>query len=280
MANTNLTKAKREKNDEFYTQLVDIEKELQHYTEHFKDKVVYCNCDSPDSNFVKYFNENKERLGIKEFYHSWYNMETGEGSFNSPESIELLEKADIIVTNPPFSLFREFIALMELYQKKYLVIGNMNAITYKETFKLIKGRKLWVGVNFNKTVEFRLDNTYEKHNRIDESGNKYGNVPAICWFTNLSHNKRNERLFLYKEYNETEYPKYDNYDAIEVSKTKDIPKNYNGVMGVPITFLDKYNPEQFEILGLDNHLLNEGSGNGCNSINGKKIYRRLIIRRK
>jgi len=266
--NSNLAKAKREKNDEFYSMYSDIEKELQHYEKHFVGKVIYCNCDSSESNFVKYFKNNAERLRIKELHFSWYNQETGEGSFNSKESIELLKEADIVVTNPPFSLFREFIALLEEHNKQYLVIGNQNAITYKETFKLIKDNKLWLGMTQPK--EFR---------QPDNSIKKFGN---ICWFTNLTHSKRNEPLLLCKTYagNEAHYPKYDNYDSIEVSKTKDIPLDYEGVMGVPISWLDKYCVSQFEILGLDNNTLNEGLGKGCNSIKGESIYRRIIIKHK
>lgn len=274
MVNTNLNKAKTAKNDEFYTQLADIEKELQHYTEHFKDKVVYCNCDLPDSNFVKYFNENKERLGIKEFYYTWYNKETGKGSFDSTESIELLDKADIVVTNPPFSIFRKFLALMEEYNKKYLIVGNMNAIHYKETFKLIKDGKLRLGITSPK--EFV---------QPDKSIKKFGN---ICWFTNLVHSKRNEKLILTREYSPVEYPKYDCYDAINVDKIKDIPKDYYGVIGVPITFLDKYNPEQFDIVNCNDYKIKDNIQNKPTGLVKDKegrladriVYTRILIKRK
>lgn len=263
--NSNLHAAKTAKNDEFYTQLVDIENELKHYKDHFKGKVVYCNCDdAEESNFFKYFSLNFEHLGLKKLITSCYNENgrgrylvyegdkngnnvpdadeigvfefEGNGDFRSAESIKLLKEADIVVTNPPFSLFREYIAQLMEYSKKFLVIGNMNAITYKEIFPLIKENKLWLGYNYCK--EFIMPNGEIK---------SFGN---INWYTNLEHDKRNEEIILYRTYNETDYPKYDNYDAINVNKVKDIPCDYDGVMGVPITFLDKYNPNQFEIVGL------------------------------
>jgi hypothetical protein len=188
-------------------------------------------------------------------------------SFDSIESVELLKKADIVVSNPPFSLFRDYIDLLEKHNKKYLIVGSMNAITYKETFKLIKENRMWLGINNPK--EFI---------QPDNSIKKFGN---ISWFTNLPHKKRNEKMILYKEYSPEEYPTYDNYTAIEVSKTNEIPLNYEGVMGVSISFLSKYCPEQFEILGLDNHTVDYTKKTaGCNSINGEKIYRRLIIKHK
>ena len=263
--NKNLNKAKKEKNDEFYTQSSDIENELKHYTNHFKDKIVYCNCDNKDSKFIEYF----KTQPIKKLLHSSIN----EGiDFRSPEAIEILKEADIVVTNPPFSLFRECVAQLVEYKKKFIIVGNNNAITYKEIFKLIKDNKLWLGVNSNKTMEFKLSKEYEKWNRLDEDGNKFGKVPAVSWFTNLTHNKRNEELILYKKYNKNDYPKYDNYDAINVDKVKDIPIDYKGVMGVPITFMDKFNPEQFEILKLI-----EGK---YRILNGKNIYQRLEIKNK
>lgn len=209
--NNNLSKAKKAKNDEFYTVMSDIENELQHYIHLFKDKVIYCNCDSPNSNFVKYFISNEKKLGYKKFIHTWYDPVTKTGSFNSPESIELLKQCDIVVTNPPFSLFREFIDLLMKYDKKFLVIGSMNAITYKECFKLIKENKMWLGISSPK--EFK---------QPDATMKKFGN---IGWFTNLSHKKRNEKLILYKKYTPEEYPTYDNYFAWEVSKTNEIPVN-------------------------------------------------------
>jgi hypothetical protein len=266
--NSNLSKAKKSKNDEFYTQLKDIEAELQHYTDHFKGKVVYCNCDTKDSKFVEYFETLADYLQIKDLYFSSQD-------FRSDISIELLKQSDIVVTNPPFSLFREYVAQLIEYDKKFLIIGNNNAITYKEVFKLIKEGNLWLGMNPVK--EFvRPDNTIQK----------FGN---ICWFTNLEHNKRNEEIILYKTYNASDYPKYDNYDAIEVSKVKEIPIDYDGYMGVPITFLDKYNPNQFEIItGINggskrcDTLGNELSTNNTfiTGINGKPKYYRIIIKRK
>jgi len=259
-------KAKNAKNDEFYTQLSDIEKELGHYKEHFKGKSVFLNCDDPtESNFWRYFSMNFEFLGLTRLVATHYerdkpsykleitadvngdgktdNMDTVKtplkqnGDFRSPECIELLKKADIVVTNPPFSLFREYLTLLMEHNKKFLIIGNMNAITYKETFKFIKVNELWLGIMSPK--EF-----------MEPSGNikKFGNIK---WFTNLDTRKHHEELILWKTYkdNEADYPTYDNYDAINVDKVKDIPIDYDGAMGVPITFLDKFNPEQFEIIG-------------------------------
>jgi hypothetical protein len=252
MSNTNLKKALILKNDEFYTLYQDIEKELVHYEKYFENKIVYSNCDSPDSNFVKYFKENKERLKIKEFYYTWYDEKTGKGSFESEESIELLKKCDIVVSNPPFSLFRKYLFLLEKYNKKYLILGNLNAVSYRSVFPLIKENKLWLGVNSGVPMEFIIPNSSKVYNRIDENGKKYAKVPSISWFTNLKVNKENKLLLLTKNYkgNEVNYPYYDNYDAIEVSKIKDIPIDYDGVMGVPITFLTKYCDTQFEIVGL------------------------------
>jgi len=204
---------------------------------------------------------------------------TGDGDFRSEECKVILDQADIVITNPPFSLFREFVALLQEKQKQFLIIGNNNAITYKDCFKLIKDNKMWLGVNNNKTMEFRLHNSYAKWSRVDTQGNKYGNVPSVSWFTNLNHGKRNQPIDLYKNYSPTEYPKYDNYDAIEVSKVKDIPQDYTGVMGVPITFLDRYCPAQFEILGLANNV--RSIGYDCRTlINNQPIYNRILIKHK
>jgi len=327
--NKSLSKARKQKKDEFYTQLTDIEKELRHYTEHFKDQVVYCNCDDPRASmFFHYFSYNFEKLGLKKLIATCYKNQSadefsqndaeqatcleyagdknsnrvpdaeeigiryleGDGDFRSRECVELLEQADIVVTNPPFSLFREYVAQLVEYDKQFLIIGNMNAITYKEVFKLIKYGRVWVGHNFNKTMEFGLPDCYSKWNREDKEGNKYGNVPGICWFTNLPTQKRTEELILYKTYygHEDEYPHYDNYDAIEVSKVKDIPMDYYNVMGVPITFLDKYNPGQFEIVSSNDFrrnanvpykehgLIKDKDG----TINGKATYVRILIKRK
>ena len=251
--NGNLNKAKAAKNDEFYTRLQDIEKELKHYTEHFKGKVVYCNCDDANrSNFFKYFSTNFQKLGLKKLITSGLkdngtgvvaiqkgndiDIYDGNGDFRSEECIEFLKEADIVVTNPPFSLFREYVVQLMQYGNKFLIIGNKNAITYKEIFPYIKNNELWLGITSVK--DFIQPNGEIK---------KFGN---ICWFTNLEHSKRNEELILYKHYSPTEYPKFENYNAIEVSKVAEIPMDYEGVMGVPISFLDKYCPNQFRIVGL------------------------------
>ncbi len=287
--NRSLHKAKNAKNDEFYTQLSDIENELKHYKEHFKGKTIYCNCDDPRiSNFFHYFSYNFEKFGLKKLITTCYkNQErdlfsrndsekaiyleytgdkngntipdpaeigikhlNGNGDFRSAESIELLKEADIVVTNPPFSLFREYIAQLIEYDKKFLIIGSQNAITYKEIFPLIATNKIWLG-NKNGDMAFRVPDYYEPRATrfwIDDEGKKWRSMGNIAWFTNLDHKKRHEKLILYKKFNPEEYPKYDNYDAINVDKVAEIPCDYDGVMGVPITFLDKYNPEQFEIV--------------------------------
>ncbi len=306
--NTNMYKAKKEKNDEFYTQLSDIEKELKHYRPHFKDKIVYCNCDDPTaSKFFHYFAHNFEKLQLKKLIATCYKSQTrdlfnqhniekaiyveyegtpdanipnpnnyitkyleGNGDFRSPECIELLKQSDIVVTNPPFSLFREYIAQLNKYNKNFLIIGNMNAITYKETFELIKDNKLWLG--HNSVKEFK---------QPDGKIKKFGNT---CWFTNLETPKHHEDLILYKKYNPKDYPKYDNYDAIEVNKTKEIPIDYNGVMGVPISFIDKYNPDQFEIVGKTNNKEHAGKylteRDSTAMVKGKKLYHRILIKNK
>lgn len=300
----NLHAARAKKNDEFYTQLPDIENELKHYKQHLKGKTLFLNCDDPtESNFWIHFILKFNDYGLKKVISTHYAKPDdnggksyklefagggviktplkGDGDFRSPECVELLKEADIVITNPPFSLFREYIAQLVEYGKQFLVVGNNNAITYKEVFKLIKDGKLWLGYGVNKTFKFRLSSDYERWDETDESGNKYGKVPAISWFTNLTHKKRNEALILVHTYagNEANYPKYDNYDAIEVSKVAHIPKDYEGAMGVPITFLDKYNPEQFDILGIANSA--RWIDYPCLTIvNGRKIYNRLIIRRK
>lgn len=297
MANANLSNAKRAKNDEFYTQLSDIENELKHYKNHFAGKVVYCNCDDArESNFFRFFQKKFNDYGLKKLITTSYNENghgsvlvyegdtngngklddteikvsdlKGNGDFRSEECIELLKESDIVVTNPPFSLFRDYIATLVEYGKKFLVIGNKNAITYKEIFPLIKENKLWLG--YYCPNEFRLPN-----------GDTTKKVNGLCrWFTNLDIKKRHEYLILYKKYTAEEFPKYDNYDAIEVSKTSDIPMDYDGIIGVPITFLDKFNPSQFEIVGCANH----GTDNKYDlckpTIKGKLIYKRLLIKRK
>ena len=316
--NKNLHKASKAKKDEFYTQLVDIEKELKHYKEQFRNKVVYCNCDDPfESNFFKYFASNFNALGLKKLIATSYKPSpiantqlglfgedktlntpkgrpkvtankliinevsdldgdgafdlrdiaeqlkanknnvwsplNGDGDFRSDESIELLKQADIVVTNPPFSLFREYVAQLVEYNKKFLMIGNTNAITYKEIFKLIKDDNLRTGyTNFNVGMFFEVPEYWELFHHIDEDGKKIARVSTSCWFTNLDVEKHKQDIVLYKKYDPNIYPKYDNYDGIEVSKVQEIPMDYKGAMGVPITFIDKYNPDQFEMVGLGN----------------------------
>ena len=279
-ANANLHKAKNAKNDEFYTQFTDVATELIHYKHHFKDKIVFCNCDDPTmSAFWKYFHLNFEALGLKKLISTHYDkteptykMEytggddkdievgvktplEGNGDFRNQECLDLLDEADIVVTNPPFSLFREYVAVLMEHKKKFLIIGNMNAITYKEFFPLLRNNEVWLGcTNFNVGMyffvpddfEYRL--TYKFLKEID--GRKVNRVAGCCWFTNLDIAKCREKLILWKHYSSEEYPKYVNYDAINVDKVDQIPCDYDGVMGVPITFFDKYNPEQFEIIGM------------------------------
>lgn len=308
--NTNLHSAKKAKNDEFYTQLTDIEKEMRHYKDFFKGKVVYCNCDDArESNFFKYFSLNFEHLGLKKLITTGYKESgkgvvliyegdkngnrivedseiivrelEGNGDFRSEECIEFLKEADVVVTNPPFSLFREYVAQLMEYGKKFIILGNNNAITYKEIFPYIKNNELWLGVHSNKTMDFGMPDAYEKWDRI-ENGVKIGKVPAISWFTNIPHNHRNTPLDLFRKYNETDYPKYDNYDAIEVSRVENIPMDYEGVMGVPITFLTKYCPTQFEIVELcashGKEVRNIPNEAPC--INGKWCYARILIKKR
>lgn len=293
--------AKRNKSDEFYTQLSDIEKELSHYREFFKGKTVFCNCDDPyESNFFKYFAMNFNYLGLKKLMATCYDSspivgeqlslfpdkrpykieitevsdENGDGAidlsdveyllknkhntrsklksgdFRSDECVKLLKQCDVVVTNPPFSLFREYVAQLVEYDKKFIIMGNTNALTYKEIFKLFKADKIRTGyTNFNVGMFFFVPDTCEKYHKI-ENGRKMVRISTSCWFTNLSVKKHTENLILYKQYNEEEYPKYDNYHAINVDKYTEIPDDYYEEMGVPITFLDKYNPEQFKIIAL------------------------------
>lgn len=336
MPNKNLTQAKKAKNDEFYTQLTDIEKELSHYTKHFKGKVVLCNCDDPfESNFFRYFVLNFNRLGLKKLITtsyagspiayrqlnmfdyvdgvapdgrkraykaevtvvhgktatSGYNMDDianlfvtgenklelleGDGDFRSQECLDILDEADIVVTNPPFSLFREYVATLMEHKKSFIIIGNINCITYKEIFPLIKNNELWPGVNEKggtrrgNTLLFSVSNDYNSSSIVYGKNNQRFAQVSAWWFTNLDIKKRHEELILVKQYHghEDEYPHYDNYDAINVDKTVDIPCDYDGVMGVPITFLDKYNPEQFEIVGL---------GNGAELFGPTKTYKNVV----
>lgn len=287
MANKNLQAAKTAKKDEFYTQLTDIEKELRHYKEHFRGKTVLCNCDDPRvSNFFKYFAMNFEHLGLKRLITTCYKHQDidlfgdhssekavyliydgdkngkgvpdgdelqvmplkGDGDFRSQECVELLKQADIVVTNPPFSLFREYVALLMKYEKKFLIIGHQNAIKYIDIFPLLRDNKIWLGYGFAGGATHFIS-VYE--DKATAGNHKEGmiRVSGVVWFTNLEISKRNEEIILYKKYNPLEYPKYANYDAIDISKTSDIPCDYYGLMGVPITFMDKYCPEQFEIIG-------------------------------
>lgn len=322
--NTNLSAAKRAKNDEFYTQLTDIEKELRRYRKHFKDKTVLCNCDDPfESNFFKYFVLNFNHLGLKKLITTCYegsavaeyrngkakpykavvttvhdttgdgsiDMEDvcnlfesgenelteleGDGDFRSPECLKLLDEADIVVTNPPFSLFRQYVATLIEHKKKFIIIGNKNAITYKEIFPLLKDNLVWLGCE--SPCEFSTpEGVTKKVNGLTR------------WFTNLDIKKRHEELILVKKYagHEDEYPKYDNYDVINVNKVVYIPCDYDGVMGVPITFMDKYSPDQFEIIGLIagniKGLAGIESKTGKNGpyIDGKLKYGRIFIRNK
>lgn len=305
--NNNLHNAKKAKNDEFYTRLEDIEKEMCHYREHFRGKVIYCNCDDPkESNFFKFFSLQFEFLGLKKLISTGYKenghgvayiyegdknennlpddseIQTyelqGNGDFRSEECIEFLKEADVVVTNPPFSLFREVVAQLVEYNKKFLLLGNNNAITYKEIFPLIMSNKMWLGYSNNKTMEFVLSDSYEKWDRI-ENGKKIGKVPAISWFTNLEHDHRNRPLDLTQRYDPRYYPKYDNYNAIECSKVMDIPRDYDGVIGVPITFLDKYCPTQFRIVGLDRYVENNPRYGHRFTLNGKETYARILIQK-
>ncbi|MFR9585132.1 MAG: adenine-specific methyltransferase EcoRI family protein [Rikenellaceae bacterium] len=315
-ANGNLHRAKSSKKDEFYTQLSDIEKELRHYKDHFKDKVVFCNCDDPRvSNFFHYFSYNFEALGLKRLITTCYKSQNmnlfsendceeaiyleyegdkngdkipnpeeigikplnGDGDFRSAECVELLKQADIVVTNPPFSLFREYVAQLIEYDKKFVIVGHQNAITYKDIFKLIKDDKMWLGYGFAGGAAHFINKHYEDYATAGDHKDGMIRVSGVVWFTNLEIKKRHEDLILYKNYkgNEEEYPTYDNYDAINVNKTKDIPADYTGVIGVPITFLDKYNPEQFEIIKF-----RKGNDEKDLSIGGKCPYFRILIKNK
>ena len=323
--NLNLRKASTAKKDEFYTQLSDIERELKHYKKHFKDKVVLCNCDDPRvSNFFHFFSYNFEKFGLKKLIATCYKNQDsdlfsqnnseraiyleytgdksgnnvpdaeeigikhllGDGDFRSKECIELLKQADIVVTNPPFSLFREYVSQLVEYDKKFVIIGHQNAITYKEIFKLIKENKIWLGFGFTGGAGHFINTQYENYATATDKKEGMIRVSGVHWFTNLDINKRHEDLILYKNYTPEEYPKYDHYDGINVDKTKDIPMDYKGNMGVPITFLDKYNPEQFEIIdGLNRYSILEGptpetQGKYLSQVNGKPIYVRIIIKNK
>ena len=314
--NSSLIKASKAKEDEFYTKITDIEKELRHYKEHFRDKIVFCNCDDPEtSNFWKYFELQFDDLGIKKLVSTHFDPEKPtyklelmkdidgdgkrtskdiiktplqqNGDFRSPESIEILKEADIVITNPPFSLFREYITQLIEYKKEFLIIGSQNNITYREIFPLLKDDKIWIGYNSG-DMEFVVPDYYEpRETRYrEEAGIKYRSMGNICWFSNLDIKKRHENLVLYKSFDENYYPKYINYDGINVDKIADIPLDYDGVMGVPITFLDKYNPAQFEIVGLLAGNIRGLAGIPSKVdkdgpyINGKMKFGRILIRNK
>ncbi|MFH2069715.1 MAG: adenine-specific methyltransferase EcoRI family protein [Elusimicrobiota bacterium] len=338
--NKNLHRANQAKKDEFYTQLVDIEKELKHYKDQFRGKIVYCNCDDPfESNFLKYFAANFNALGLRKLITTSYvkspivggqlplfeveglkpsgkepfkieikevpdsdkdgainlddvehllkhdkNTATplkGNGDFRSDECVELLKQADIVVTNPPFSLFREYVAQLMEYKKKFLILGQQGAIIYKEFFPLVKENKVWLGYDNGGTKWFQVPMDYdiptESRKKI-VNGVKYFSMGSVNWYTNLYVSKRHNEFTLYKKYSPKEYPKYDNYNAINVNRFIDIPKDYNGVMGVPITFLDKHNPDQFEIIGLDRYTGKNGDKDF--TVNGRLLFRRLLIKKK
>ncbi len=332
-ANRNLEAAKKAKKDEFYTQLPDIERELRHYKAQFRDKVVYCNCDDPRvSNFFHYFSYNFEKLGLRKLITTCYKSQQadlfsqndseqaiyleyegdrnnnnvpdpeeigikpleGDGDFRSQEAIELLKQADIVVTNPPFSLFREYVSQLIEYGKQFVIIGHQNAITYKEIFPLIKQNKLWLGYGFKRNMAHFMSHYEDTAADLDHREGMI-RVSGIQWFTNLDTSKRHEELILYKTYNPDDYPKYVNFHAIEVSKTVDILVDHDGAMGVPITFLNKYNPDQFEILGSSGELakpMNEIAEAGTYEQGGPsfyvangdgtydRLYKRLVIRRR
>lgn len=353
--NSNLHDSARNKQDEFYTQLSLIESELKHYREHFKGKVILCNCDDPfESNFFKYFAMNFNSLGIKKLIATCYatspvmgnelqyyvekdgqlsfvpsgdnipvnhdkrpykviitevkdengdgrvdladvehllknrknalTLLDGDGDFRSQECIELLKQADIVVTNPPFSLFRDYMALLVEYGKEFLIVGNLNAVTYKEILPLVMTNKVWIGYNSGH-YWFKVPDNYEEKKtdfKIDENGQKWRRMGNICWFTNLDIQKRHEDMPLFRHYTPEEYPKYDNYDAIDVAKTADIPCDYYEAIGVPVTYLTKFNPEQFELLGIDKDFTSDGGRFELAIANKKKrrLYARLVIRRK
>ncbi|MGV7977028.1 MAG: adenine-specific methyltransferase EcoRI family protein [Anaerolineaceae bacterium] len=346
MSTRDLDKAKRNKADEFYTQMPDIEAELRHYKEHFRGKVVLCNCDDPyESNFFKYFAMNFNYLGLKKLIATSYSdspvaygqlplfeIQTlknrpsaekpacrieitevpdenadgavdltdvenllknrknvfsfleGDGDFRSAECVELLKEADIVVTNPPFSLFREYVAQLVEYDKKFIIIGNVNAITSKEIFRYFEENIIWLGQSIHSgDREFRVPDYYPLQAagfRVDDVGVKYIRVKGVRWMTNLDYEERHEKLTLYKRYTPEEYPRYDNYDAINVDKTVDIPCDYDGAMGVPVTFLDKYNPDQFEIIGIDRYVEDNPLYGKRFTIDGIEKYARILIKRK
>jgi hypothetical protein len=326
--NSGLHAARRNKKDEFYTQLTDIERELRHYRSHFQGKVVYCNCDDPYvSAFFEYFTKNFQYLGLKTLITTCYKSKRmdlfsqndssralkleysggapnslpspsdigvsqlkGDGDFRSKECVELLEEADIVVTNPPFSLFSEYVAHLVSHNRHFLIIGHQNAITYKEVFPLIREERMWLGYGFPGNVAHFIAPHYEDTASSGDHREGMIRVSGVVWFTNLDHSKRHEEMILVHRYHDApgEYPRYDNYDAIEVSKTKHIPKDYSGAMGVPITYLTKHNPDQFEIIGATE---SEGAGFSAGLwradsgvpqavVDGSRVYKRLFIRHR
>ena len=314
-----LQEAKSAKKDEFYTQLVDVERELKHYKNQLNGKVIYCNCDDPRvSNFFHYFSYNFEKLGLKQLVSTCYKSQNsdlfsennseqavyieysgdknlnhvpddneidviplkGDGDFRSHEAIELLKRADVVVTNPPFSLFREYVMQLVANNKKFLIIGNQNAITYKEIFPLVMDNRLWLGYGFKGNVG-HFASHYEDTAVASDHREGMIRVSGVQWFTNLDVSKRHEDLVLYKTYSAEEYPKYDDFDAIEVSRTVEIPMDYPGIMGVPITFLNKYNPDQFEIVGNLGSYAPDGYSLASKiHIQGKKVYKRIAIKNR
>ena len=293
-----LDNAKVNKKDEFYTQLIDIEKEMIHYTKHFRNKTVYCNCDNPEmSNFWKYFYDHFTELGLKELYATFYGEGAsfyrydgenviitqlrGDGDFRSSECVQILDQSDVIVTNPPFSLFREYISQLDSHNKDFLIISNINAITYKEVFPLIQANKVWLGVCFGRGISgFIVPDSYELYGTetmVNENGDRIISPNNCMWLTSLDNEKRHQPIELVKKYegNEDAYPFYDNYCGINVNKTQDIPADYMGIMGVPITFLNKYDPEQFEIIKF-----RKGDDDKDLRVNGKAPYFRILIKRK
>jgi len=319
--NTPLNRAKNAKYDEFYTQLTDIENELRHYKRHFKNKTVLCNCDDPRiSNFFHYFSYNFEHLKLKKLIATCYKNQQmdlfsknesnhairleyegdknksrvpdrseiemhclkSDGDFRSNECIGILKKADIVVTNPPFSLLREYVLQLIEYKKRFLIIGNQNAAIYKEIFPLVKDSKVWFGYYVG-AMSFRVP-SYSKPKPTgywqDKKGQKWRSFGNICWFTNLDTEKRHEKIILHKTYSPQKYPSYDNYNAINVDKVADIPTDYDGVMGVPLTFLTRHNPDQFEIIGLDRYVEDNPHYGTRFKINGKQTYARIMIKHR
>lgn len=301
-----LSNAKSSKKDEFYTSYHDIELEIENYKSQLKAKVVICNCnDSLKSNFTKYFLDNFNRLSLKRLICISYghlsnqhgyvldkkkglkpSIQTlqGDGDFKSDESIYYLKQADVVVTNPPFSLFRQFLSILSKYKKKFIILGNVNALTYKEVFSLILKNQLWLGASIHSSDrEFKVPSDYPLAaygSRRDANGVGYIRVTGVRWFTNVNYLQRYKKLVLKQDYNPNDYPNYDNYNAIEVGRVANIPRNYDGVMGVPITFMDKFNPEQFKILGLDRHVApKESLKGGRLAVYGKRKYARILIKR-